>query len=164
MSSCPARANAFSTASCTESQIVPDKPWKIAFVAKSSAGIGPLHGCLREKVKGFFRHQVQHAVDIFVVDHADDLKEVLIAASVLLSSWMFRYCHPPTLCPVSHTTFGFSCKTCQRPHQPCQFDHMFETFPYCFGRNVYTYCIQQINGPQYGCGIPELHDATQFTE
>ena len=38
------------------------------------------------------------------------------------------YCQPPTLCPVSHTTLGAFCITCQRPISPVFIGQKFFAF------------------------------------
>lgn len=101
----------------------------------------PLHGCLCKEVKGFFRHQVQYAVDIFVVDHADNHKEMLMP-------FQFFFQLDLQILPASGVVPGVAydfrvlLQNLPAPHQSGQFDHMFETFPYRFDRNIYAGCAQ----------------------
>ena len=74
----------------------------------------PLHGCLRKEVKGFFRHQSNTPSISLSLTMPTIIKRCLCRFSSS-SSWICRYCQPPALCPVSQTTFGFSCKPASAP-------------------------------------------------
>ncbi len=101
----------------------------------------PLYGCLCEEIECLFRHQLQYAVDVLVVYHADDHIEMLMAFQFIIQLDLQILPSPGVVSGIAYD-FRVLLQNLPAPHQSGQFDHMFEAFPYRFGRNIHTGSLQ----------------------